>query len=525
MSQASPDASARDAELLALLAEFLGALCDADGGQRLYRLHAADAPLRHGEGLRAAADLDPLDFARAHRELNLRGAHQLPSFGRPALLPADTLPGAAEGVIWFELIDTRDQRPLIAALGLREQDGMPRIGWCTLAPRVQDWTYRDGLLQSLADYPWMRSTEPAHARALLDASYFRAHWRPPVSLRTLPDARFSCHMSAQCCKHDFEIPLPPEAQLLIDALPWETLQPRLAGTRLPVRPDGELQLKAVNEACRFLSPQQHCLIHQALGRQPFGPCAVFPFAFAHTPEGIAVSLSPICGSVRLGLGIPASAREDDLRERLVQAKPRRATAFRLAPGMEVPWETFRDVEQALRECLAADGLPMRRRLHVGGRLLGALRCGEPVDTPAWLNEPLAQVTPELRAAIRGMLAKILGWDRAALRSLPPALPADLFGLEVRESAILLQILQNTLYCKVYSYPFDLTTAHNFLIVLYLLTLIMQAAVDGPLPDVMWRELGSLGVHGLLKDVLHEGVPEGFRTLFGSSEFGQWALAA
>jgi hypothetical protein len=32
------------------------------------------------------------------------------------------------------------------------------------------------------------------------------------------------------------------------------------------------------------------------------------------------------------------------------------------------------------------------------------------------------------------------------------------------------------------------------------------------------------VHGLLKSILHEGVPEGFQKLFGTSEFGLWALA-
>jgi len=54
---------------------------------------------------------------------------------------------------------------------------------------------------------------------------------------------------------------------------------------------------------------------------------------------------------------------------------------------------------------------------------------------------------------------------------------------------------------------------------------MQEASHGPLSDAMWRELGSLGVHGLLKSVLHEGVPEGFRNLFGTAEFGQWLLVA
>jgi hypothetical protein len=151
--------------------------------------------------------------------------------------------------------------------------------------------------------------------------------------------------------------------------------------------------------------------------------------------------------------------------------------------------------------------------------------GEPIDTQRWLSEPPGEITPELRAVIGGMLEKILAWDRAALRNLPSTIPHELFNLEVRDARVVARILRYTLYSKVYSYPFDLTTAYNFLIVLYLLTIAMQSAFDGPLPDVMWQELGSLGVHGLLRNVLHDGVPEGFRALFGTSEFGQWMLAA
>lgn len=77
---------------------------------------------------------------------------------------------------------------------------------------------------------------------------------------------------------------------------------------------------------------------------------------------------------------------------------------------------------------------------------------------------------------------------------------------------------------MYSYPYDLTTAHNHLIVIYLLALTMEA-VAAPLTQEMWRELGSLSVHGLLRSMLHEDMPEGFRTLLGSAEFGLWMLAA
>jgi hypothetical protein len=292
-----------------------------------------------------------------------------------------------------------------------------------------------------------------------------------------------------------------------------------------VRPDGKLQLKALNETCRFLGAQSQCLIHQTLGRQPFGPCSVFPFALARTPEGVAVAMSPICGATRRGLGVQLTERHEDLLERVAQANPREPEGFRLAPGTNTSWEQFRDTEKVLCDILATRELPLRRRLYLGTRLLGALRDNETVDMSRWLGEPPVALTAELREAIRGMLVRVLGWDRATLRALPQAIPPDLASLEACEPAVVARILQNTLFCKTYSYPYDLTTAYNFLIVLYLLALVMQQASQGTLSDAMWRELGSLGVHGLLKTVLQDGVPEGFRNLFGTAEFGQWLLVA
>lgn len=519
-----PLSDAAAAALTQLLREFLEALCHAEGGTALYRMHAADAPLRHSQGVGPAAGIEEVEFARAHRDISLQGKDRLPMMSDPVLLQATAGADGPESVSWFEVGEIGAARRLVVALGARTTEGVARIVWCTLADRVESWSFGDGLLQTLADYPWMRKSDPAVARALLDAAYFRRYWRTPVEFTSLPEARFSCQMSTACCRHDYEITLPSEAQLLIDAMPWHKLNPALTGTRLPERPDGKLQLKGPDETCRFLGPRGRCLIHQTLGRQPFGACCVFPFSFARTPEGIAVGLSPVCGSVRLGLGIRPQDREEDLRERLVHAEPRSADAYRLAPGADIPWERFRDIEKALCDFLAAGDVPMRRRLYVGARLLGALKDQQSIDLAAWLAEPSAEINAELRAAIRGMLARIIGWERSTLRRLPREIPPDLFSLEMREPAVLTQILRNTLFCKVYSYPFDLTTAHNHLIVLYLLALVMQAAAT-PLSDQMWRELGSLGVHGLLKSMLHEGMPEGFRALLGTADFGIWMLAA
>jgi hypothetical protein len=520
-----PDRGAAAAVTLTqLFREFLGALCAAEGGSALYRMHTADAPLRHAQGVKPAAEIDSVEFARAHHDISLQGGDRLPGFSDPVFLQATASADAPESVAWFEVHDAREARRLVVALGARTTKGATQIVWCTLAACVEPWSFREGLLQALADYPWMCRADPTRPRALLDAGYFRRYWRPPVRFSSLPEARFSCNMSTACCRHDYEITLPPEAQLLIDAMPWDRLNPTLTSTRLRQRPDGKLQLKSPDETCRFLGPRNQCLIHQALGRQPFGACCLFPFSFARTPEGIAVGLSPICGSVRNGLGIGLQERDEDLRERLVHAEPRSADAYRLAPGVEIPWERFRDIEKGLCDCLAAGEVPMRRRLHVGARLLGALKDNQPIAVSAWLAEPPAVINAELREAIRGMIARIIGWERSALRRLPREVPPDLFGREVLEAAILTQILRNTLFCKVYSYPFDLTTAYNHLIVLYLLALVMEASAT-PLSAQMWRELGALGVHGLLKSMLHEGMPEGFRSLLGTADFGVWMLAA
>lgn len=519
-----PPRDASSAALTRLLDEFLAALCDPEGGAALYRMHAGDAPVRHAHGVGRAAEIDAVEFARAHRQISLQGGNRLPVFSDPVFLQTSAGRDAPESVSWFEVRGTGEAPRLLVALGSRASEGVLEVVWCTLGDRVASWSFREGLLQALADYAWMRKGEPAVARALLDAAYLRRYWRAPVSFNSLPDARFSCRMSAGCCRHDYEITLPPEAQLLIDAMPWQQINPALSGTELAQRPDGKLQLKRPDETCRFLGPAGLCLIHQTLGRQPFGPCSVFPFSFARTPEGIAVGSSPICGSVRMGFGITFREREEDLRERLVHAEPRSTEAYRLAPGVEIPWERFRDIEKALCDCLAAADVPMRRRLYVGTRLLGALKDNQAIDVNTWLAEPIAAITADLREAIRGMLTRIIGWDRAALRRLPREIPADLFAREVLEAGILTQVLRNTLFCKVYSYPFDLTTAHNHLIVIYLLALTMQAAAT-PLTDEMWRELGSLGVHGLLKPMLHEGMPEGFRALLGTADFGMWMLAA
>lgn len=511
------------AVVLVLFQEFLAAHADPDGGHRLHDLYADEAPVALEGRVLKKCDTDREAVATAHRHACTQGVGRLPVFERVDLLVENLEEDGRLAVGWFRAIESGDGRDATVALGVRREGGYWRIGWCIVAPDVQNWSYRQGLLQTLAEYPWMLSDQPVLPRSFLDASYCRLFRQSDVHLSFLPESRFSCHMSGACCKFDYSIALPPAAQVLIDAIPWEEIQPALKGTKLEVRADGQLQLKDNRETCRFLGEHRRCLIHKTLGRQPFGPCAVFPFAFARTPEGVAVTTSLVCGSVRNRLGPSLAERQGDVRERLFLSPVRSPNGFRLAPSLEIPWESFRQIETILLDLLEKPQVPLRQRLYAGNRLLDALRRNEPIDVGAWLEEPPGILADEYRVTLRTYLAKIFAWDRRGFTRLLQGMSLDLHHDRLRDEPVVVDILRNLLFSKVYSYPYDLTTAHNMSILLYVLTGIMQSAFEGPLPDELWQELGALGGHGLLASLLPDSAPQGLKEFLGSSEFGRWAL--
>ncbi|MGH8322656.1 MAG: hypothetical protein ACRETD_02485, partial [Steroidobacteraceae bacterium] len=96
---------------------FLAALCEPEGGEVFHGMHAADAIVRYAEGVGPARGIDRGEFARAHREIGLGGQNELPHFACKALLQAPVDKNARDTVAWFEVIETREQRSLIAALG------------------------------------------------------------------------------------------------------------------------------------------------------------------------------------------------------------------------------------------------------------------------------------------------------------------------------------------------------------------------------------------------------------------------
>lgn len=74
-------------------------------------------PVRHAQGVKPAAEVDSVEFARAHRDISLQGGDRLPGFSDPVFLQATASADAPESVAWFEVRDAREARGLVVALG------------------------------------------------------------------------------------------------------------------------------------------------------------------------------------------------------------------------------------------------------------------------------------------------------------------------------------------------------------------------------------------------------------------------
>lgn len=474
---------------------FLTALADPEGGPALLALHAeAAVVLEGGRGVRRGA-ADPAAFAAAHRAAAGAG----PRYGAAALRAVREDAGAL--IANFDLTVEGLDEPVPVAAGFREEAGAWRLAW-TVADPAAELTFALGEATMLSLFPFLGRPWLASPRAWLDVAIARARLAPdPGPLHTLEGARFSCDGSTQCCKFDWSIHLPREAQDFLDAIPWDRLAPELAGTQLEVLPSGQLELKARGEACRFLDAQGRCRLHAQFGTPVFSACTTFPFTFAETPEGIDVAASFFCGSVRSRLGLPLAEREADLRARLAQGGAKRAEAFRIGPDREVPWEAFRDAEHVLRQVLRLGHLPLRRRLWMGTRVLEAWMTGGRMNYLGWEREPLEPLEDIEQAFAQTLLQTVFDGAAVSLPELPPGQAFQVAGGEVRDTETMVGWFENILFSKELSYPFDLSTAFNMLVVLYLIVRELERVYDGPVPERAWRSVTAFVTHGGLTHML------------------------
>lgn len=196
------------------------------------------------------------------------------------------------------------------------------------------------------------------------------------------------------------------------------------------------------------------------------------------------------------------------------------TAFRIAPGHDVSEEAFRDAETVLRQVLDLGHLPMRRRLWMGVRVLEAWLVGGRMNFLGWEREPLEALEDIEQAFAETLLGMVFDGAAVSLSDLPADQAFALAG-EVADPERMVAWFEDVLFSESLSVPFDLSTAFNALIVLYLITLQLQAAFEGPVPDRAWRSLTAFAMQGGLAhmlDTLFTEIPD-LREPMGLPSYG------
>ncbi len=501
---------------IATLTALLAALDDPRGGGEVWDLHDADARLPLGGGVVRRSDIPRDAFATAFEADAALYAQLRPNQPRGPLLTALRLErvddaGVGQRVAWLQASEARTGVAVRVALGL----DLGRIGWATLAPPDAAWGWAEGQAQALADHAYGRGHFP---RSWLDAAWRRLHGHERPALHSLPEAAFACAGSSDCCRVDWAIEVDSAFQAVLDAVPWDAAHARHVGVQLPVTPAGTLQVKADDAPCGFLDADGRCAIHKTLGRPLFPACALFPFAFALTPDGVDVSTSGLCGAARAGLGPKLAERTADLYDRLTIAAtpPIRTPVYRLATDRPVAWPAFRAAEAALLAALAREDLPFRERLWRGGQALAAAGAGGAPTVPPDAPTAPSPVTADQAAAMREFLAPWL--SQLAIGPDVVAQPDE----PLPEAPLLARFLRNLHWSKVLSFHFDLATSHTAAVAIWLLVLHLRAA-HGQVPDAAWSQLGKMFTHGAgLRPYLGDDPDaRARRAMLGDPAFALW----
>lgn len=506
---------------------FLRLLDEPYGGKVLHAHYAADAPLSFKFEVKTAGELGPDTFALGHAASAILHEEQHPGVVRRPVIAQAILIALAEEpdgrrVAWFKADEGIDGQALYVAAGyVKEADEAWRIGWLTLAPRPEDWSYTDGRVQALADFPFVINASYAVPRSWLDLAWYRLYGHARPALDVLPEARFGCHGSGACCVKGFNTDVPAGAQALIDAIPWERHAPHLVGTRLEEVDTRRLRLKHRDDDCRFLDGDRRCLIHAIVGRSVFPVCTIYPMMFQETPDGVAVAMSPACPSARGNLGPPLGERVDDLYARLAMRSVASLDPYRLEAGSEPDWPAFKAAEAGLQAQLRRTDLPLARRLWLGSRWLDHAAAGQPIAPDAWTAldaeaGPQAHDPDGMRLLLIARFARHFELPLPETDTLTPrVLPA------VTEEA-LANVFRNQLHGKKHGGKYGLRAAHHVNVLGYMLVRYVAARhPEGEVPERLFWQIGAALMHGAMGNIL-ETQPD-LLEMMTNPGFGSWLL--
>lgn len=380
-----------------VLADYFSLYLASDARRHLASYHP-HALVLDGSVARRAAEVDPNAFARRHSERAGAG-----------------IPLRAYQV---EHIEARDFRTLVRVrLELHDAPRALLVAVCVHGPELGvravaldpagDLT--DVQLEALAaaEFAFLPPDSERYVTGL-DLAYARRLASEASVIASLPEARFTCHMSGKCCSGALGIGVSRAARLAFEQVDWARLvavtlpDPFLVAPEDPALPH---RIATHDDRCVFLDEGQ-CSIHSSLGT-PFNPtCVTFPLSFVVTPDGAQATGSFTCPSVKGNRGALLKDRQEDLHQRL-WLWGQEATVI----GAEVPyrqgrgkvaWPLYRSLEAGWLSLL--DDLPLADALARGLQALRSLG-----DPERWTLEAVEQGFKHA-SAFEAALPKFRGID-------------------------------------------------------------------------------------------------------------------
>lgn len=407
----------------------------------------------------------------------------LPGAGGPParfeiLEPTGWVEDAAEAMLRLAMRDVTIDRSFEAVFHLRLHQQHWHFAGCTLLdPR--------GPAPNLATLPAFTAAEVAQVTLVpnpgellltpLDLAYRRAFPRETHHLLALPETRFSCQNSGQCCQSTMDIYVPGPARLALEGVDWPRVQPGVgAGPFFQEATASDAaephQIANREGGCPF-HVGQRCAIHQTVGHAPMPVCAIYPIGFTSTPTGVCLWTYFTCPTVRQNLGDPLLERQADMEARVQLWRHAMVEIPEQVPVADaattLPYAQYEAFEAALLASLADPERSARERVLRAADAVDRLR-GQPQLTSEhaleWVaaaqlpaGDPLASedgIEP-VGVALYLVLARYLPWVLAAggFRDADPLrLPAVLAAAPVRyepDPELLTRYLRQVLFRKRY----------------------------------------------------------------------------
>ncbi len=201
------------------------------------------------------------------------------------------------------------------------------------------------------------------------------------SVRFDPDQRFTCRQCARCCRRGWDIAVTAaevEGYRRSGVARLFTETDASGAEKPPAEPFEPLGVpglfrirKRADGACGFLSPENRCRIHEALGAQkkPL-TCRMFPFSVHPGGPQPVLTASLSCPTVAENAGTPLGEQKallTGLAREWSRAFPEGDRPTELVPGRSLDEPALHTLRQVLQDLLERPGPsgPLRLRENVG----------------------------------------------------------------------------------------------------------------------------------------------------------------